>query len=79
VHLLARYFYTYQNARKTTIKSTSTNLVPISEERETRTTLVHQTQIGITEDFQASEACFSTEGFRVSTFNANASLNVSLK
>jgi len=54
-------------------------LVPINAERKARTTLVHQNQIGITEDLQASEVCFSPEGFRVSTFNANASLKVSLK
>jgi hypothetical protein len=48
-------------------------------QKNTRTTLVQQTQKGITEDLQASEVCFSPEGFQVSTFNVNASLNVSLK
>jgi len=53
-------------------------LVPINEERATKTTLVHQTQTGITDDIQVSETWFPSEGFRVSTFNANASISVSL-
>ena len=53
-------------------------MVLIHAERDTRLTLIHHTQIGMTGDYQASEACLSPEGFRVLTSNANASLKVSL-
>jgi hypothetical protein len=72
-----RPFFETMIYHKPLLECTTFTVVLINAERDTINTLIHQTEIGRKEDYQVSEVCFST-GFRVSTFNANASLSLLL-